>query len=121
MTLYPQYNTAEIRLRMKPLPAPAGTDEFIVQLGARESGSWRFQLRTAGTFSALVRFELQYNDYLDLELPCDDRLLASRRVGGGGSPALTATVPGQCAGEVKVRPLIDYPSVALRLRVTYPR
>lgn len=111
---------AEIRLRMKPLPAPPGTDEFIVQLGAQESRSWRFDLRSGGTFSALVRFELEYNDYLDLELRCDDRLLASRRVGGGRSPALTATVPGPCAGEVKVRPLIDYPTVALRLRVTYP-
>jgi len=120
VTFHPQYNTAEVHLGMKPLPPPPGTDEFVVRLGARESGHWNFQLRGAGSFSALVRFELDYNDTLNVELRCDDRLLVSRVVYGGRSLPVTATVPGACAGEVKIMPSIRYPDVVLRLRVTYP-
>src|SRR5438105_5743928 len=119
VTLYPQFSMAEIHLQMKPLPPGPGTDEFTVRLGAQESRSWRVQVRSGGEFSALVRFELDYNDWLNVELRCDDKPLASRRE-GGRSPALTATVPGPCAGEVKVTPSIGYPDVALRLRVSYP-
>ena len=120
VSFYPQYSVAEIHLQMKPLPPPPGTEEFTVRLGPTEQRSWSFPLRSAGTFSALVRFELDYNDWLNLELRCDGKLLASGRRGSGQQPPLSATVSGPCAGEVKVEPSIRYPSVALRLRVTYP-
>jgi hypothetical protein len=114
-----------VNLRLRPVPPPAGTEEFIAEHpDSRNPEHYSFNVTRAGTFRVEAWWQAgEYDDPTDLPLGlrCGDQLMAGTPSAVGVSPGPLKTldwqvqVPAECELSAGPDRAIPY-----RIRVTYP-